>query len=142
MGKNKQPEVNEDGSPVIKERKRWLFFGLPLTFTKYVLTSKSLQLNRGFFTTTEDDLLLFRVMDVSVRRSLFQKMAGLGTLTIQSSDKTNPRLVIKNIKHIHQFKQALDERVEKERLRMRFRTGEYMGDLDGDDSILDDGDNN
>ncbi|HOU10863.1 MAG TPA: PH domain-containing protein [Clostridiales bacterium] len=142
MGKNKQPEVNEDGSPVIKERKRWLFFGLPLTFTKYVLTSKSLQLNRGFFTTTEDDLLLFRVMDVSVRRSLFQKMAGLGTLTIQSSDKTNPRLVIKNIKHIHQFKQALDERVEKERLRMRFRTGEYMGDLDGDDSVLDDGDNN
>ena len=142
MGKNKQPEVNEDGSPVIKERKRWLFFGLPLTFTKYVLTSKSLQLNRGFFTTTEDDLLLFRVMDVSVRRSLFQKKTGLGTLTIQSSDKTNPRLVIKNIKHIHQFKQALDERVEKERLRMRFRTGEYMGDLDGDDSVLDDGDNN
>lgn len=142
MGKNKQPAVNEDGSPVIKERKRWLFFGLPLTFTKYVLTSKSLQLNRGFFTTTEDDLLLFRVMDVSVRRSLFQKMAGLGTLTVQSSDKTNPRLVIKNIKRVREFKQALDERVEKERLRMRFRTGEYMGDLDGDDSVLDDGDNN
>jgi len=142
MSKNKQPEVNEDGSPVIKERKRWLFFGLPLTFTKYVLTSKSLQLNRGLFTTTEDDLLLFRVMDVSMRRSLFQKMAGLGTLTVQSSDKTNPRLVVKNIKHIKQFKEALDERVEKERLRMRFRTGEYMGDLDGDDSVLDDGDNN
>lgn len=142
MSKNKQPEVNEDGSPVIKERKRWLFFGLPLTFTKYVLTSKSLQLNRGLFTTTEDDLLLFRVMDVSMRRSLFQKMAGLGTLTVQSSDKTTPRLVVKNIKHVRQFKEALDEKVEKERLRMRFRTGEYMGDLDGDDSILDDGDNN
>lgn len=142
MGKNKQPAVNEDGSPVIKERKRWLFFGLPLTFTKYVLTSKSIQLNRGLLTTTEDDLLLFRVMDVSLRRSLFQKMAGLGTLTVQSSDKTNPRLVIKNIKRVREFKQALDERVEKERLRMRFRTGEYMGDLDGDDSVLDDGDNN
>ena len=123
--------------PVIKERKRWLFFGLPFTFTKYHLTGKSLKLFKGFFTTTEDDLLLFGVMDVSIRRNLIQRIFGLGTMMVMSSDKTNPTLVVKNIKRVRAFKEALDERVEKERLRMRFKAGEFMGDFDGDD----DGDN-
>jgi uncharacterized membrane protein YdbT with pleckstrin-like domain len=122
-----QSTVNENDLPLIKERKRWLFFGLPLTFTTYSLDAKKIQLHKGFFTTTEDDILLFRVMDVSIKRTLIQKLAGLGTMIIMSSDKTNPTLEIRNIKRIHSFKNALDERVEKERLRMRFKTGEFIG---------------
>jgi uncharacterized membrane protein YdbT with pleckstrin-like domain len=126
---------SKDEAPVIKERKRWLFFGLPFTFTTYSLSAKCLKLSRGLFTTTEDDLLLFRVLDITVRRTLLQKMAGLGTLIIASSDQTNPTLEVKNIKNIHAFKNALDERVESERLRMRFRTGELIDndpDSEGD----------
>lgn len=131
-------EINQTPTPaggndtILKERKRWLFFGLPFTFTKYILNAKSLQLNKGVLTTTEDDILLFRIMDVSVKRTLLQKFSGLGTLTVNSSDKTNPVLEVRNIKHIHEFKTALDERVEKERLRMRFRTGEIMGEFEDD----------
>jgi uncharacterized membrane protein YdbT with pleckstrin-like domain len=136
MSNENQTESNVQSVPVIYERKRWLFFGLPFTFTKFLLSSKSLTIRKGLFTTTEDDILLFRVMDTSLRRTLFQKMAGLGTLTISSSDKTHPRLTIQNIKHVKDFKEALDERVEAERLRMRVRTGEYMGDLDGNDDGL------
>jgi len=124
---------DENAGVLIKERKRWLFLGLAFTFTTYSLDSKSLLLRKGLFTTTEDDLLLFRVLDTSIRRTFFQKMAGLGTLFITSSDKTNPRLEIKNIKNVHRFKKLLEEQVESERLRMRFRTGEYMGtDFDQD----------
>ncbi|HBL83657.1 MAG: hypothetical protein A2Y17_09045 [Clostridiales bacterium GWF2_38_85] len=124
----------ENSFPVIKERKRWLFFGLPFTFTKYHLSAKSLKLLKGFFTTTEDDLLLFRVMDISIRRSLFQRMFGLSTMIVISSDKTNPTLIVRNIKRVRAFKEALDERVEKERLRMRFRAGEFMGEIDDSDN--------
>lgn len=124
---------DENTGVLIKERKRWLFLGLPFTFTSYSLDPKSLLLRKGLFTTTEDDLLLFRVLDTSIRRTFFQKMAGLGTLFINSSDKTNPQLEIKNIKNVHRFKKLLEEQVESERLRMRFRTGEYMGtDFDQD----------
>lgn len=133
MQGTEQTENANNSQQVIKERKRWLLFGLPLTFTTYSLSSKSLTLRKGLLTTTEDDILLFRVMDVSVRRTLFQKMSGIGTLTINSSDKTTPRLEIKNIKRIREFKEALDARVEKERLRMRFKTGELMGDVDFED---------
>lgn len=132
MNENTQENDTTLDTKVYKERKRWLFFGLPFTFTKYTLTTKSLQMNKGLLTSTQDDLLLFRVMDVSIKRTLFQKMAGLGTLLIRSSDKTNPVLEIRNIKHCAVFKTALDERVENERLRMRFRSGELMGDFDQD----------
>ena len=125
--------VNGNDAPVIKERKRWLFFGLPFTFTKYILDSKSLKLYKGFFTTTEDDILLFRIMDVSIKRTLFQRIFGLGTMLILSSDKTSPNLEVRNIKHIHEFKNVLDQRVEKDRLRMRFKAGEFIG-TDFDDN--------
>jgi len=132
MSEKIQPETAETEMPVIKERKRWLFFGLPFTFTKYSLTSKSLQMEKGLLTTTEDDMLLFRVMDVSIKRTLMQKFVGIGTLNITSSDKTHKNLEIRNIKNVKRFKEALDERVEKERLRMRFRTGELMGEFDNE----------
>lgn len=129
-----EKNVNTDNvTPVIKERKRWLFLGLPFTFTTYSLGGKSLTLRRGLFTSTEDDILLFRVMDVSVRRTLMQKIVGLGTLKVMSTDKTNPELEVRNIKNVKNFKAVLSERVEKERLRMRFKTGELMGsDFDDD----------
>ncbi|OGO89363.1 MAG: hypothetical protein A2Y15_05210 [Clostridiales bacterium GWF2_36_10] len=127
---------NANDVPAIKERKRWLFFGLPFTFTKYSLDAKCLKLYKGFFTTTEDDILLFRVMDVSIRRSLMQRIFQLGTMIVISSDKTNPNLEIKNIKRVHAFKDALDDRVEKERLRMRFKAGEFVStDFDDDENI-------
>ena len=120
--------------PVMKERKRWLFFGLPFTFTKYILDAKCLKLHKGFFSITEDDILLFRIMDVSVKRSLLQRIFGLGTLTVISSDKTCPTLVIKNIKHITTFKNALDQRIDNERIRLRFKAGEFVS-TDFDDDI-------
>ncbi len=115
----------------IKERKRWLFFGLPFTFTTYTLTNKKLQHNRGLFTSVENEILLYRITDHTMTRTLFQKLFGLGTLRVTSTDKSEPVLVIKNIKNSGKFREILSEAIEKDRLRMKFRTGEYI-DSDGD----------
>lgn len=118
-----------------KERRRWLFFGLPFTFTTYTLTPKKLELQTGLLTTTVNDILLYRVMDTTLRRSLLQKLFGLGSVLVLSSDKTNPELCVHNIRGAKDFKEALDEQVERERLRMRFRTGEYI-DIGNDEDNL------
>ena len=117
------------------ERKRLLFFGLPLTFTTYTLSNKKLELKTGLLTTVVNDILLYRVMDTTFTRSLFQKLFRLGSVQIVSSDKTHPNLCVHNIRNARDFKEALDEQVEHERLRMRFRTGEYI-DNDGDSPEL------
>lgn len=135
MKENIDIENTDSEFPVIKERSRWLFLGLPFTFKKYELSRKRLTFRKGFLNISEEDLLLYRIMDITVKRGIIQRMTGLGTIIIVSSDQTNPTLVIKNIKHTGDFKNSLNDRVEKERMRMRFRTGELM-DNDSDESEL------
>ena len=111
---------------IMKERKRWTFFGIPWTFTKYTLMTKKLILTEGLLKTVENEILLYRVLDISLSRTLMQKMFGLGTVTVYSQDKTNPTLVIKNIKHSREFRDALADAVEKDRIRMKMRQSEFI----------------
>ena len=124
------PEAEEPFE--LRERKRWAFFGLPFTFTTYTLSNKKLTLQTGLLTTVEDDVLLYRIMDTTLRRTMLQRLFGLGTIIVASSDHSKPELIIKNIRNSKDFKDALDDQVEHERMRMRFRTGEYMGTSDDD----------
>ena len=99
-------QVQQD--PVlIKERKRRKFFALPWSFTTYSITTKKLIYKTGFFSSYEDEILLYRVQDISVKRSLGQKLFGLGTIIVNSQDKTCPELEIKNIKHCNEFRNIL-----------------------------------
>ena len=125
---------------LMRERKRWIFFGIPWTFTKYILTEKKIVIQQGLLKSVENEILLYRVTDLSLTRTLGQKIFGLGTLTVYAHDKTNPTLEIKNIKHVRLFKDTLSEAVEKDRLRMKMRQSEIMDDVHvfGDDFIGDD----
>ncbi len=123
------PKIGENNE-IMRERKRWGFFGIPWTFTKYILTEKKLIIQTGLFRSTENEILLYRVADMSMTRTLFQKMFNIGTLTVYSHDKTNPTLIIKNIKNVRLFKDALSDAVEKDKIRMRLRQREVMDDYD------------
>lgn len=89
----------------VKERKRLLFFGLPWTFTTYTLNNKKLILKEGFLNTTENEILLYRVLDITLKRSLGQRIFGLGSVVVEAQDKTHPQLVIKNIKRSQEFRE-------------------------------------
>lgn len=80
-----------DVEVVQQERKRWLLFGLPFTFTKYTLTNRKILINSGFFTSREDEILLYRVLDMTLSRTLIQKLFGLGTVVVEAQDKFQPR---------------------------------------------------
>ena len=121
-----------------KDRKR--FLGMPLSFTRYAMSEDRLFLSVGFFSIKDEEVLLYRVRDISSSRSLGQRLFGVGTLSIASSDKTMPTLILKNIKDPLYVKELLHQQVEENKLRRRVRIGEIMtGDMDnGDDSDLDD----
>ena len=119
----------------VSERKRWLFLGLPFTFTVYTLKNKKLILKEGFFNTKENEILLYRIVDMTLNRSLMQKIFGLGSLTIEAQDKTHPTLVIKNIKHVRNFKELLSNAVEEDKLRLRMRQGELIDSQADEDCI-------
>ncbi len=119
-----------------KDRKR--YFGLPLSFTRYSMSEDRLFLSVGFLNIRDDEVLLYRIRDITTSRTLGQRLFGVGTVTVVSSDKTMPTLVLKNIKNPVAVKELLHRQVEEMKIRRRVRVGEIMTTgLDDDDSDLD-----
>ena len=122
-----------------KDRKRYL--GLPLSFTRYALSEDRLFLSVGFLNIKDDEILLYRVRDIDVERSIWQRLFGVGTVTVVSSDKTMPTLVLKNVKDPVFVKELIHKQVEEMKIRRRVRVGEIMGnELDDADGEFDDAD--
>ncbi len=119
-----------------KDRKR--FLGIPLSFTRYALSEDRLFLSVGFFNVRDEEILLYRIRDMSVKRSLWQRIFGLGTVTVRSSDKSTPEVFLKNIKRPLDVKELLHKNVEEAKLARRIRISEMSADLHSDDSDLDD----
>jgi uncharacterized membrane protein YdbT with pleckstrin-like domain len=116
---------------VWKDRKR--YFGLPLSFTRYALSEDRLFTSVGFLSIQDDEVLLYRVRDIDTKRTLWQRMFGVGTVTVMSSDKTMPTLVLKNIKDPIAVKEMVHKQVEKVKIERRVRLGEIMtSDMDED----------
>ena len=109
--------------------KRGVFFGLPLSFTKYRLTTNRLFVNTGFLTQREDEVRLYRITDVSLSRTLMQRVFGLSTIHCNSSDKTLGNFDIINIKDGEEVKEILSQSVERERIARRVSTRENMIDV-------------
>ena len=110
-----------------EDRKRTLF-GLPWSFTKYRLTDERLIIETGFLHSVENEVRLYRIMDVQLDRTLGQKIFGLGTIHVKSGDKTLKDFDIKNIKDSRDVKEILSELVEKSRVDKRVVNREMMLD--------------
>ena len=119
-----------------KDRRRRM--GMPLNFTRYALSEDRLFLSVGFFSVKDDELLLYRVRDITTRRSLWQRLFGMGTVTVISSDKSQPTLVLKNIKRPLEVKEMIHQQVEEMKMKRRVRVGEIMGGDFADDDEFDD----
>ena len=122
------------------DRKRWL--GMPLTFTKYKLSEDRLFCESGFINTQSDEVLLYRVRDLSLRISFGQRILGVGTVCVVSSDKSMPHLDLKNIKYPREVKELIHQQVETAKERRRMHSMEIMNDsaYDMDEDLEDEHD--
>lgn len=122
-----------------QERKRLLFFGLPWTFTKYKLYNDKFQICTGFLSKKEEEIRLYRIMDTTLHRSLMQRIFGLGTIKVNSADKTTPEFFITNVKASDKIRDLLSDKVEEARKKHRVSGREYMSySVDDDDDDDDD----
>lgn len=114
-----------------KDRKRTLF-GLPLSFTVYKLTEEKLYVETGFLSKKEEEIRLYRIMDLTLNRPLSQRIFGLGTIHCCSADKSTPEFDIRKIKNSRDVKNLLSDMVEKQREAKRITGREFMSDGDFD----------
>ena len=118
-----------------KDRKRPIF-GLPLSFTKYMLLEDKILINTGLFSTKQEEIKLYRIMDVTLKRSLWQKIFGVGTIHCCSADKTTPEFDILDVKKSFEVKEMISKMSEEQRDKKRITGREIL--IDSDDDDLDD----
>lgn len=117
-----------------KDRKRTLF-GLPWSFTKYELEEERLFIKTGFFTQKEDEVRLYRIMDIGLTRTLGQRIFGVGTIHCSSADKTMGDFDIKSVKNPGEVKEKISQLVEEQREKKRVTNREYMFDNEDMDNV-------
>ena len=117
-----------------KDRKRSIF-GLPWTFTRYTLTTEKLLVETGLFTRREEEIRLYRILDLSMQRTLRERMFHLGTIKLITADRTAPKVDLKHIKNPHDVKELISDMVEHNRAEKKITTREY---LTGSDYIEED----
>ena len=108
------------------DRKR--FLGMPLSFTKYFLSEDRLFMQTGLLNMKMEEVLLYRVSDIGVHVSLFQRLFGVGTILIHSSDKSAPHLELKNIREPLVVKELIHKHVEAMKTARGVRVSEFLDD--------------
>lgn len=108
--------------------------GLPITFTKYGISEDRIFCEKGLLNMKFEEILLYRVRDISMKITLGQRIFGVGSILLQSSDKTAPVLEIKNIKNPREVKEMIHEQVEEVKVQRRMRFGEVLEDPADDEA--------
>lgn len=119
-----------------KQRKR-IWCGLPWTFTVYSFDEDCIFIDSGIFTKKQEEIRLYRVLDISVTRTFSQRIFGMGTITLKTSDKTALDLSLINIKKVMEVKTQLSNLIEASRDKKRVSGREFMSTNDTDNEFND-----
>jgi type II secretory pathway component PulF len=106
----------------------WRFF--ELRATDFTLTSQRIKLESGVLSKTYDQVELYRVKDTILTRTLLQRILGLGSIKMITSDPTQPELVFPSIADSEHVREMVRQNVE----RMRRLRG--VRELDVADEML------
>ena len=112
--------------------------GMPISFTRYILTETKLITRVGLLNLKEDEIELYRVYDKSMKLPFGQRIVGCGTITLLSKDSDTPTKTLEKIKNPREVKRLLDAAVQEQRDKYSVRGRDMMGasahmeDLDGD----------
>ena len=112
--------------------------GMPISFTRYILTDSKLITRVGLLNLREDEIELYRVYDKSMKLPFGQRIVGCGTITLLSKDSDTPSKVLQSVKRPREVKRLLDAAVQEQRDRYSVRGRDMMGasshmqDYDGD----------
>ena len=112
-----------------KDRRRYL--GMPISFTRYAFIEKpgqwsKLFCEKGLLTTSIEEVHTYRVDDITVYQSFFDKIFRVGTVTVHCDDASCERLIFKSIKDPYKVRIMLNDAIEKIRSDKNMMIGEFQ----------------
>lgn len=118
-----------------QDRKR--NFGLPLSFTKYSLDEDCLIRDTGVLTLKTEEIRLYRIQDISLVKTIWDRIFGVGTIVVRGTDASHSEMQILRVKNPDKVRKLLSRLVEESRKKNRMRVGEVLGYTDLDFNSFD-----
>lgn len=91
------------------------FFGLPLSFTKYRLYENRLVVDSGLVFASQDELRVYRIVDLKLRQTIFQSLFNVGTIVLYTNDASCPKLKIESVRKPYDVIHVISNLAEDER---------------------------
>jgi uncharacterized membrane protein YdbT with pleckstrin-like domain len=107
------------------DRKRYL--GMPISFTRYALSEDRLFTSIGLLNIKDEQLVLYRVRDINVRRTLWQRFFGVGSVTVLSTDTSTPQVTLESVRNPMDVKELLHRQVEESKKKNKGLVSELVG---------------
>lgn len=98
-----------------------LWVALVTANTRITLTSQRLRIRRGVFTTTIEEVELYRVHDSAMTQSFIQRLFGLGTVHLQTHDASMPHVYLDDMNDAFQLRESIRQTVERVRRVQKVR---------------------
>lgn len=95
------------------DRKHFLWF--PWTFEVYRIGDGRIYTRKGLFNIEENECMIYRVLDISLRRTLLNRICGTGTIILRTKDASDSVLTLRNVTDSENVKAMISELVETER---------------------------
>lgn len=117
------PENHE--MTIWKDRKHHMWW--PLSFQRYEIRNDRLYQTSGFLSTTVDELLLYRIIDLKLKQSLLQKLFGTGTILLTTKGDSDAVIPLVNIKTPMKVRELISREVEHSRIHYNVVGREFYG---------------
>ena len=93
----------------------------------YRLSSHRLFIQVGLIGRSQEEIELFRITDVSMEQTAMERLMGIGTIVVKSTDETLPVAKLENISDPVKHKDILRDAYRSARTREGMRAGEFIG---------------
>lgn len=110
----------EESKPILTVKPSfWGFNILASLSDEYILTEDNLLIHSGLLSKTYNRIFLYKISDIMVRQSLFQRLVGIGHIMIISTDATEPKLVLKSIIDAPKVSDVISKQVDLAKRKRR-----------------------
>lgn|SRR5574344_75682 len=106
---------------LFKKRKCWFLFPIRLTVYRICKCNDDLELiiNKGLISQSEEKIKLYKINDMSYKRTFGNFFCGVGNILLETSDQSAGDTAIEKIHGARKFYDKLEELVEEERKRVK-----------------------
>lgn len=88
---------------------------LKVKHTRYILTSQRFRQETGIFSKNIEEVELYRILDTAVDQDFLDRILGIGTVTINSSDERQPVIRLAHIHHPRDVREKFRQLAEARR---------------------------